>query len=443
MNKFTFDEMINHFITSGFTYKSSEIYGGLQNAWDYGPLGVLLKNNLANLWYKKFVQESATNVLIDSTIIMAKKVWEATGHVTTFNDPLVDCRNCKSRFRADHLISISDPNLDTSKLSFEAMDEYLKEHHVKCPVCGKTDFTPIRRFNMMFKTNLGPLESNDNLVYLRPETAQGMFTNFKNVVRTTRKKLPLGICNIGKSFRNEITPNNYLFRVREFTQMEMEFFTKPGEDLKWFAYWKDFMMNFLKLSGIKETNLRIRDHSKEELSFYSVATSDIEYLFPFGWGELWGIADRTDYDLKKHMEYSKENLEYLDPDTKEKYVPYCIEPALGLDRYFLAVLCDAYDVETLENDSRVVLRLLPQLAPYQIAILPLQKQLNEKASEVFMMLSKYFAVTMDVTASIGKRYRRQDAIGTPYCLTVDFETLDDMSVTIRDRDSMKQIRLSI
>ena len=444
MSKFSFEKITTHLQTSGFLFPGSQIYGGLSNTWDYGPLGSEIKNNISKMWWKKFVQESTTNVGIDAAILMNPKVWEATGHVSRFNDPLIDCKNCKSRHRADELIEQQFQDVDVNAMSNEEMDKFIKENHVKCPVCGKSDFTSIRQFNMMFKTHIGVTQDSSSVVYLRPETAQGMFVNFKNVLRATRRKLPLGICNIGKAFRNEITPGQFTFRTREFSQMEMEFFCKPQTDLEWFDYWKNQCMQFLLDLGLSADNLRFRDHEKEELAFYSKATSDIEYNFPFGWGEIWGIADRTDYDLKRHMEYSKESLEYLDPVTNEKYVPYCIEPSVGLDRLVLMTLCDAYDEETLENgDTRVVMRLHPAVATYKIAILPLQKKLEEKAHEIEAILRTYFNVVYDETGSIGKRYRRQDSIGTPFCLTIDFDTLQDNCVTIRERDSMQQIRLPI
>lgn len=440
---YKFDEIVNHLITSGFVYPGSDIYGGLANSWDYGPLGVEMKNNIKRAFWKKFVQESPTNVGIDSAIIMNPKVWEATGHVKAFNDPLIDCKECKARLRADEIIKTFDSNLEVEGKSGEELMQIIKDKHIPCPNCGKHNFTDIRQFNMMFQTHLGPSSNNESLVYLRPETAQGMFVNFKNVIRTTRRKLPLGIVNVGKSFRNEITPGNFTFRTREFEQMEMEFFCKPGEDLKWFEYWRNYMMNFLLSLNVKKENLRYRDHAKEELAFYSVATTDIEYQYPFGWGELWGIADRTDYDLKRHMEYSKQDLTYLDQETNEKIIPYCVEPALGLDRLMLALMCDSYEVEQLENDSRVVMHLHPAIAPYKVAVLPLSKQLNEKALEVYKILSNYFSATFDASGSIGKRYRREDAIGTPFCVTIDFDTANDNCVTIRERDSMQQIRLPI
>ena len=444
MKEFTYEQITTHLITSGYYYQGSEIYGGLSNTWDYGPLGSEIKMNIRKLWWQKFVQESPTNVGIDAAILMNPKVWEATGHVKTFNDPLIDCKHCHQRFRADQLIEAEFPDVNVNKMSNAEMMDFIKEHGVKCPSCGATNFTDIRQFNMMFKTHIGVTEDSKSEVYLRPETAQGVFVNFKNVMRTTRKKLPVGICNVGKAFRNEITPGNMTFRTREFDQMEMEFFCKPGEDLKWHKYWKEYCLDFIKLLEITPEKLRYRDHEKEELAFYSNATTDIEYLFPFGWGEIWGIADRTDYDLKRHMEYSYQSLEYLDPETNEKYVPYCIEPSVGLDRLVLMTLCDAYDEEVInDNDTRIVMHLAKSVAPYKAAIFPLSKKLEGKAREVFTLLSKEMMVVYDDTGSIGKRYRRQDAIGTPFCVTIDFDTENDQSVTIRERDSMQQIRLPI
>ena len=444
MSEITFDKIITHLQTTGYVFQGSQIYGGLSNSWDYGPLGSELKQNIKNLWWKKFVHESPLNVGIDSAILMNPKVWEATGHVSTFNDPLIDCKNCRNRYRADDLISSQYPEVDTNAMTIDDMNDFLKKNKIKCPYCGKEEFTDIRQFNMMFKTHIGVTEESKSVVYLRPETAQGVFVNFKNVQRATRKKLPFGIANMGKSFRNEITPGNFIFRVREFEQMELEFFCKPGTDLEYFDFWRKFCIDFVKSLGIKEENLRFRDHEKEELAFYSKATTDIEYKFPFGWGEVWGIADRTDYDLKRHMDYSGESLEYLDPDTHEKYVPYCIEPSLGLERMFLMIVCDSYDEETLEDGSvRKVMHLPGFLAPYKAAILPLSKQLNEKAKKVFDDLIPYINVSYDETGSIGKRYRRNDEIGTPYCITIDFDTLNDECVTIRERDTMKQTRVKI
>jgi glycyl-tRNA synthetase len=439
-----FDEIVNHLITSGFVYPDSEIYGGLSNSWDYGPLGVELKNNIKRAYWKKFVQESPTNVGIDAAILMNPGVWKATGHVATFSDPLIDCKSCHARHRADNLIEEQFPDVDVHGMSQEQMMDFIRSNNVKCPVCGKSDFTDIRQFNMMFRTHIGVTEASESLVYLRPETAQGMFVNFKNVQRTSRKKIPFGICAIGKAFRNEITPGNFIFRVREFEQMECEFFCKPGTDLEWFKYWKEYSLKFLESLGIKEENLRYRDHEPEELAFYSKGTCDVEYKFPFGWGEILGVADRTDYDLKRHMDASKQSLEYLDPETNEKYVPYCVEPAVGVDRIFLTVLCDAYDEEEIaEGDTRIVLHLHPALAPYKVAVLPLSKKLGEKATEIFEQLSKKYMCEYDEAGSIGKRYRREDEIGTPYCVTVDFETENDDSVTIRDRDTMEQVRIKI
>ena len=444
MSKFEFDKLCNHFIVSGYYFQGSEIYGGLSNTWDYGPLGSEIKQNIRRMWWKKFVQESTTNVGIDAAILMNPKVWEATGHVSTFNDPRIDCKHCKQRFRADQLIESEFPEADVNGMTNDQMMDFIRNNHVKCPNCGSENFTDIRQFNMMFKTHVGVTEDSKSTVYLRPETAQGMFVNFKNVLRATRRKLPMGICNVGRAFRNEITPGQMTFRTREFDQMEMEFFCKPGDDLKWFDYWKQYCLNFVDSLGIKKENLRYRDHEPEELAFYSKATTDIEYLFPFGWGEIWGIADRTDYDLNRHIKYSGEALDYLDPETNEKYVPYCIEPSVGLDRLVLMTLCDAYDEETVgDNDTRIVMRLSPAVAPFKAAILPLSKKLEAKAREVEQNLAKYFNVIYDETGSIGKRYRRQDAVGTPYCITIDFETENDGAVTIRERDSMNQIRLPI
>jgi glycyl-tRNA synthetase len=444
VNNIKFETIVTHLQSTGYVYQGSQIYGGLSNTWDYGPLGSELKNNLKNLWWKKFVHESPTNVGIDAAILMNPNVWKATGHVSTFNDPLIDCKECHGRFRADQLIEEEFPDVDVNGMTQNEMSEFIKTHNVKCPNCGKSNFTDIRQFNMMFKTHIGVTEDSSSEVYLRPETAQGVFVNFKNVQRSTRHKLPLGICNVGKSFRNEITPGNFTFRMREFEQMECEFFCKPGTDLEWFKYWKEFSINFVKSLGINQEKLRFRDHEPAELAFYSKGTTDIEYLFPFGWGEIWGIADRTDYDLKRHQEYSKADLSYLDPDTNEKYIPYCIEPSLGLDRLFLMVVTDSYDEETLENgEIRKVMHLAPFLAPYKAAILPLSKQLNDKANDIFNSLIPYINVTMDVTGSIGKRYRRNDEIGTPYCITYDFDSENDGCVTVRDRDSMKQERIKI
>lgn len=432
----------------GYVYPGSEIYGGLANSWDYGPLGVELKNNIKAAWRKKFIQESKYNVGLDAAILMNPQTWVASGHVGGFSDPLIDCKECKTRHRADKLIEewMHEHNCEevVDGWSDEKMINYMKENHIACPNCGKENFTSIRKFNLMFKTFQGVTEDAKAEIYLRPETAQGIFVNFKNVQRTTRRKLPMGIAQIGKSFRNEITPGNFIFRIREFEQMELEFFCKPGTELEWHKYWKDFCQNWLLSLGIKDENIRLRDHSKEELSFYSNATTDIEFTFPFGWGELWGIASRTDYDLSRHMECSKQDLSYLDPETNEKYVPYVIEPSLGCDRVTLAFLCNAYDEEEIaEGDVRTVLHLHPALAPYKVAILPLSKKLSEKATEVYQELSKKFMCDYDEAGSIGKRYRREDEIGTPYCVTIDFDTLEDNQVTVRDRDTMEQVRLPI
>ena len=434
----------------GFIFPGSEIYGGLANTWDYGPLGVELKNNVKKAWWKKFIQENKLNTGVDCAILMNPRTWKASGHLGGFSDPLMDCKNCHARHRADdlaeayaekHKLDVKVEGMDN-----DALESFIAEHKVPCPVCGKSDFTPIRKFNLMFKTFQGVTEDTANTVYLRPETAQGIFVNFLNVQRATRMKVPFGIGQVGKSFRNEITPGNFTFRTREFEQMELEFFCKPGTDLEWFAYWKNFCRDWLLSLGMKEENLKLRDHEPEELAFYSKATTDFEYNFAFGWGELWGIADRTDYDLKQHQAESGKSMEYLDPATNERYVPYVIEPSLGADRVVLAFLTDAYDEEVVDEekkDVRVVLHLHPALAPYKCAVLPLQKNLAEKADEVFAAACKRFSATYDVTGSIGKRYRRQDEIGTPYCLTVDFQTLEDNTVTVRNRDSMEQIRLSV
>ncbi len=433
----------------GYIFAGSEIYGGLANTWDYGPLGVEFKNNVKRAWWQKFVQESDTNVGLDSAILMNRNVWVASGHVGSFNDPLMDCRACKARFRADHLIEDHAKKqgeaIQADGWDNERMEAYIGEHSVPCPSCGKHDFTSIRKFNMMFKTHQGVTEDNAAEIFLRPETAQGIFVNFKNVVRSTRRKLPIGICQIGKSFRNEITPGNFTFRTREFEQMELEFFCRPGTDLEWFDYWRAFCHEWLLSLGIKEENLRLRDHKPEELSHYSVATTDFEYLFPFGWGELWGIANRTDFDLKQHQEHSGENMEYIDPVTNERFIPYVVEPSLGADRMALVFLCNAYEEEDLgDGDTRVVMKLHPALAPYKVAVLPLQKnKLGDKAREVFRMLSPRMMADYDESGSIGKRYRRQDEIGTPFCVTVDFDTLEDEAVTVRERDSMAQERVKL
>lgn len=444
----TMDKLVALCKVRGFIFSGSEIYGGLANTWDYGPLGVEFKNNVKKAWWKKFVQESPTNVGLDAAILMNRNVWVASGHVGTFNDPLLDCKACKSRFRADQLIEDwakkNGQTVQADGWSNEQLENFIKDHGIVCPTCGKQDFTGIRKFNLMFKTHQGVTEDNSTELYLRPETAQGIFVNFKNVVRATRKKLPLGIAQIGKSFRNEITPGNFTFRTREFEQMELEFFCKPGEDLEWFSYWRTFCHNWLLSLGIKEGRLRLRDHKPEELSHYSKATTDFEYLFPFGWGELWGIADRTDFDLNAHQRVSGENMEYIDPVTNERYIPYVVEPSLGADRMALAFLCNAYEEEQLENDTRIVLRLHPALAPFKACVLPLQKnKLGESALKLHQELSRYFMVDYDESGSIGKRYRRQDEIGTPLCITVDFETEETGTVTVRDRDTMQQERVAI
>ena len=446
--KKTMDMIVNLAKGRGFVYPGSEIYGGLANAWDYGPLGVELKNNIKRAWWKKFVQENPYNVGLDSAIIMNPETWVASGHLGGFSDPLMDCRQCKTRHRADKLIEdyVAENGLsdNPASMSDEQMMNYIREHNIACPDCGSHDFTDIRKFNLMFKTFQGVTEDKSSTLYLRPETAQGIFVNFKNIQRTTRKKLPFGVGQIGKSFRNEITPGNFIFRIREFEQMELEFFCKPGTDLEWFDYWRSFCRDWLVNLGMKEEDLRLRDHDKDELCFYSKATTDFEFLFPFGWGELWGVADRTDYDLTQHAEHSGEPMEYFDPETNEKYVPYVIEPSLGADRVTLAFLCNAYDEEEDEKgDKRVVLRLHPALAPFKAAVLPLSKKLSDKAMEIKNELSKYFMIDFDEAGSIGKRYRREDEIGTPLCITYDFDSETDGCVTVRDRDTMEQVRIPI
>ena len=442
------ETIVNLCKSRGYIYPGSEIYGGLANTWDYGPLGVELKNNVKNLWRKKFIQEKKDIVGLDAAILMNPETWVASGHLSSFSDPLIDCKECKTRHRADKLIETwaheNGKDLVADGWTDEELLNYINDNKIACPNCGKTNFTNIRKFNLMFKTFQGVTEDSTATVYLRPETAQGIFVDFKNVLRTTRKKMPMGIAQIGKAFRNEITPGNFTFRTREFEQMELEFFCNPGTDLEWFNYWKEFCKNWLLSLGMKEENIRLRDHEQEELVFYSKATTDIEFAFPFGWGELWGIADRTDYDLTQHMNHSKQDLSYLDPETNEKYVPYVIEPSLGADRVTLAFLCNAYEEQELEGgDSRVVMHLHPALAPYKVAVLPLSKKLGDKANEIFDMLSKEFSCDYDEAGSIGKRYRREDEIGTPYCITVDFDTLEDNKVTVRDRDTMEQIRIPI
>lgn len=436
----------------GFIFAGSEIYGGLANTWDFGPLGAELKNNVKNAWWRKFVRENPYNVGLDSAILMNPQTWAATGHLSGFSDPLMDCRECHERFRADKLIEdwVAESGYELEKtidaFTQAELKAFVEEHNIPCPACGKHNFTDIRQFNLMFKTFQGVTEDAKNTVYLRPETAQGIFTNFTNVQRTTRKKLPFGIGQIGKSFRNEITPGNFIFRVREFEQMELEFFCKPGTDLEWFDYWRSFCHDFLLSIGLKDENLRLRDHSPEELAFYSNATTDFEFMFPFGWGELWGVADRTDYDLTRHMESSGKDLTYYDAETGEHYVPYVIEPSLGVERTVLALLTDAYDEEIVDkekNDTRVVLHFHPAIAPFKAAVLPLSKKLTQQASELYSSLSKRFSVDFDDTGSIGKRYRREDEIGTPFCVTYDFDSENDGCVTVRDRDTMEQVRIKI
>lgn len=440
------DKIVDLCKSRGFVYPGSEIYGGLANSWDYGPLGVELKNNIKKAWWKKFVQESPYNVGLDASILMNPETWVASGHLGGFSDPLMDCKACKTRHRADNLIEDFD-GTNPAGWTNEQMMQYIREKGISCPNCGKADFTDIRQFNLMFKTFQGVTEDSKSELYLRPETAQGIFVNFANIQRTSRKKLPFGVGQIGKSFRNEITPGNFIFRVREFEQMELEFFCKPGTDLEWFQYWRSYCKNFLLSLGIREENLRLRDHDAEELCFYSKATTDFEYKFSFGWGELWGIADRTDYDLTQHQNHSGKSLEYFDPETNTKYIPYVIEPSLGVERLFLSIVTEAYDEEVVDaekNDTRVVMHLHPALAPFKAAVLPLSKKLSAKAQEVYALLAKHFPVDFDETGSIGKRYRRQDEIGTPFCITVDFETVEnDNCVTVRDRDTMEQVRMPI
>ena len=454
----TMDKIVALCKGRGFIFAGSEIYGGLANTWDYGPLGVELKNNIKRAWWKKFVQENKYNVGLDAAILMNPQTWVASGHLAGFSDPLMDCKECKERFRADKIIEdwCAETAFELPKpidaFTHAEMKEFVEEHNIPCPSCGKHNFTDIRQFNLMFKTFQGVTEDAKNTVYLRPETAQGIFTNFVNVQRTTRKKMPFGIAQIGKSFRNEITPGNFIFRVREFEQMELEFFCKPGTDLEWFAYWREFCHNWLLSIGLKDENIRLRDHDPEELCFYSKATTDFEFLFPFGWGELWGVADRTDYDLTQHQNESKKDLSYFDPETNERYIPYVVEPSLGVERTVLSVLCDAYDEEVIDeskNDVRTVMRFHPALAPMKAAVLPLSKKLSDAAGEIYDELSKYFSVDYDEAGSIGKRYRRQDEIGTPLCITVDFDTVGDAEkagdgcVTVRDRDTMEQVRIPI
>lgn len=447
-NTKTMDKIVSLCKSRGFIFAGSEIYGGLANTWDYGPLGVELKNNVKDAWWKKFIQETPNNVGLDSSILMNPKTWEASGHLGGFSDPLMDCKKCKARFRADHLIEDKmekeGQSENVESWSNEKMEDYISEKEIKCPECGALDYTNIRQFNLMFKTFQGVTEDSQAEIFLRPETAQGIFVNFKHIARTSRKKIPFGIGQIGKSFRNEITPGNFIFRTREFEQMELEFFCKPGEDMEWFHYWRDFCKNWLLNLDISEESIKLRDHDAEELSHYSTATTDIEYKFPFGWGELWGIADRTDYDLKQHMEVSGADLKYQDPITNEKYIPYCIEPSLGADRVTLAFLTEAYTEEKLEDGTeRIVLKFHPALAPFKAAIFPLTKKLSEPALELYSKLSKKFMIDYDDAGSIGKRYRRHDEVGTPMCITFDFDSLEDNCVTIRDRDTMEQSRVKI
>ena len=440
----TMEELVNLCKQYGIIFQGSEIYGGLANTWGFGPVGAELKNNIKKAWKQKFIQEDVNNVGLDSAILMNPKVWEASGHISTFSDPLIDCKNCKTRYRADKLVE-DDGIEDAGGMSNEDLIKYINEHNIVCPKCGKLDYTDIRQFNLMFKTFQGVTEDSKSTIYLRPETAQGIFADYQNIQRSMRLKLPFGVGQVGKSFRNEITPGNFIFRVREFEQMELEFFCKPGTELDWFKYYKEYCKNFLLLLGVKEENLRLRDHSKEELSFYSNATTDIEYKFPFGWGELWGIASRTNYDLSQHQKTSGVSMEYLDPETNEKYIPYVIEPSVGVERLVLMILCNSYEKELLENgDTREVMKFHPFLAPYKVAVLPLVKKYNkEKASEVYKAFAKNFMTTYDETGSIGKRYRRQDVIGTPFCITVDEETITNETVTIRNRDTMEQITLKV
>ncbi len=441
MSNKNFEKISSHLRQTGFVYPGSQIYGGLSNTWDFGPLGVEFKDSIKNLWWKKFIHQIPENVGIQSAILMNPKVWEASGHLDTFADPLMDCKACKTRHRADKLIEEKFPEVNAGAFDLKQMEAFIDENDINCPNCGKHDFTNIRQFNLMFKTFQGVTEESSSTIYLRPETAQGMFVNYKNVQRSSRKKIPFGIGQIGKAFRNEITPGQMIFRTREFEQMELEFFCKPGTDLEWYEFYKNLCMEFLIELGLKPENLRFRDHDEDELSHYSIATADIEYMFPWGWDELWGIADRSDFDLRQHQEHSKENMEYLDPETNERYIPYCVEPSVGVERLMLALLCEAYQEEELENDSRVLLKLDPKVAPYKVAILPLSKKLSEQAKEVYKQLSTEFLVDYDESGSIGKRYRRQDQIGTPFCVTVDFDSLEDQSVTIRYRDSMEQERV--
>lgn len=444
MSKFDFETVVSHVRSSGFVFQGSEIYGGLANTWDFGPYGISLKDNVKNLWWQSFVSRNPLNVGIQSAILMNPLVWKASGHLDTFNDPLMDCRDCNTRHRADKLIEDFSPvEINAGMMSIEEMEKYIEDNQVPCPNCGKHNFTNIRQFNLMFKTFQGVLEEKSSEIYLRPETAQGMFTNYRNVQRSMRKKIPFGIGQIGKSFRNEITPGQFIFRTREFEQMELQFFVKPGEDMKWYDYWRQYCFDWLVGLGISPENLRIREHEQDELSHYALATSDIEYRFPWGFDELWGIANRSDYDLTQHQNHAKVNMEYLDPETNEKFIPYVIEPSLGVERLMLALMCEAYDEEELEKDTRIVMHFAPKVAPTQVCVLPLSKKLSDKAMEVMTTLLEDFSVDYDESGSIGKRYRRQDAVGTPFVITVDFDSLEDGQVTLRHRDSMEQVRLTL
>lgn len=445
MERLTMEKLVAYCKQYGFIFQGSEIYGGLANTWDYGPLGKELKENIKRCWWKRFIQENRYNYGLDAAILMNPEVWVASGHVASFADPLIDCKKCKTRHRADKLIEEFTNGKETGDgWSNEKLEAYIRDNNIVCPNCGKSDFTPIRQFNLLFETHMGVTDDAKSKVYLRGETAQGIFVNFNNVCRSMRAKVPFGIGQTGKSFRNEITPGNFIFRTREFEQMELEFFCKPGTDLEWFNYWKQYCLNFLEDLGLKAENLRYRDHEKEELCFYSKATTDVEYKYPMGWGELWGIADRTDYDLSVHEKHSKTDLKYLDPETNEKYLPYVIEPSVGVDRLLLAILVDAYHEEELENDTREVLRINPALAPYKVNVLPLAKKYHsEKANEVYNMLAKNFMTSYDESGSIGKRYRRADACGTPFCVTIDEETINNNTVTVRDRDTMEQVTLKL
>lgn len=444
MNKKNFDEIVSHVRNTGFVFQGSEIYGGLANTWDFGPLGINLKNNIKNLWWDAFIKKNPYNVGIESAILMNPKVWEASGHLKTFNDPLMDCKNCKTRHRADKLVEdFSQGEVNGGAMSVDELQAYIEVHKIPCPNCGKHDFTPIRQFNLMFKTFQGVVEESSNVVYMRPETAQGIFVNFKNVQRTMRKKVPFGIGQIGKSFRNEITPGQFIFRTREFEQMELQFFVKPEDAHEWYEYWKQFAMDFLIDLGMSPENLRFRDHDADELSHYSEETVDIEYKFPWGFDEIWGIANRTDYDLTQHQNHSKQNMEYMDPHTNEKYIPYVVEPSVGVERLMLAFMCEAYEVEALDKGSRTVMKFDPKVAPIKAAVLPLSKKLSEKSIEIWEKLNEEFETDYDESGSIGKRYRRQDEVGTPYCLTVDFDTLEDNQITIRFRDTMDQKRVTV